>query len=471
MSPAQRIFSAMLFLALGCISWASTGSASGSRSLELDNDALALKIDMNLDSLKRLLLHGEKILENPEEFVMTDEAYKKAAPFYARGKSPIVSEAWKNALSYVSKKIAEAKDDNPYLILLNKLEAELPDFAAKAKPILANYLPHRDYCRIDSKVYFTAFTAFDSMNIWDAVVINALNPKYGLDADFLLNTLVHELYHSGYGSCSAFREEPMVEQKVYYILECLQNEGLATYVARQASKIYPAEMNADYSLAADKDQVGRLRAELNDFLSRISEKPGDQALRDAFDLGVRRRAFYVVGFDMARTIEQRMGCEKLAESVAQGPISFYELYNSLADGDDKIWPIDLSSHLSKVDVLKRAFESGDERQVQAATAMILEKRSEIPQSELESFYRLGFRLLRGKKHNDQAETVFELIKQLAENPSFAYAYLGEIEINRGNTKRAQELLSKSLELDPANPLAGQLQPRLDKAKDDPARRP
>ena len=190
--------------------------------------------------------------------------------------------------------------------------------------------------------------------------------------------------------------------------------------------------------------------------------PSDQALQDVFDLGVRQRAFYVVGFDMARTIEQRMGSEKLAETVAKGPINFYELYNSLAEDDAKILPIDLSRHLSWADALKRAFESADERQVRAASEMILEKRSEIPQSELESFYRLGYRLLRGKKQNDQAEKVFELIKQLAENPSFAYAYLGEIEISRGNAKRAAELLAKSLELDPSNPLAGDLQARVEK---------
>jgi hypothetical protein len=172
---------------------------------------LALKIEINIESLKRLLLEGEKILENPEEFAATDGAYKKAAAFYAKNESKVVSEEWKNAVRYISRKIREGKDDSPYIKLLNKLEAELADFAAKAKPILAKYLSKREYCRIDSKVYFTAFTAFDSMNIWDSVVINAVNPIYFLDADFILNTLVHELYHSGYGSCSPFREEPMLE--------------------------------------------------------------------------------------------------------------------------------------------------------------------------------------------------------------------------------------------------------------------
>ncbi|MGB8952567.1 MAG: DUF5700 domain-containing putative Zn-dependent protease [Candidatus Aminicenantales bacterium] len=423
---------------------------------------MSLKIEISIESLKRLLMEGEKILENPEEFVATDGAYKKAAAFYTRNKSQIVSEGWKNTIRLFSKKVKEEKDDGPYIKLLKKLEAELPDFAAKTKPVLAKYLPQREYCGIDSKVYFTAFTAFDSMNIWDCILINALNPRYSLDADFILNTLVHELYHSGYGSCSAFREEPMLEQKLYYILECLQNEGMATYVAYQASPHYPADKNRDYSLAASDEQVSRLRNEINAFLSKISEMPSDQALRDVFDLGVRQRAFYAVGFDMARTIEQKMGCEQLAETVAKGPIYFYELYNSIADDGNQILTMDLSDHLSHADVLQRAFESADERQVRAACELILEKQSEIPQSELESFYRLGYRLLRGKKQYDQAEKVFELLKQLSENPSFAYAYLCEIEIHRGNTKRAAELLSKSLELDPSNPLAGNLQSRLEK---------
>jgi len=141
----------------------------------------------------------------------------------------------------------------------------------------------------------------------------------------------------------------------------------------------------------------------------------------------------------------------------------------LADDDDKILPIDLSRRLSRADLLKRAIESADESRVRAATEMILEKRAETPQSELEAFYRLGYRLLRGKKQSDQAERVFELIKHLAENPSFAYAYLGEIEINRGNARRAAKLLSKSLEWDPSNPLAGDLQSKLE--KDGPANQP
>lgn len=462
MSPAQRTFSAMFFIALACAFWPSIVSASEFTYVCQEGVQLMLKIEISFESLKRLLLEGEKILEKPEEFVATDGAYKKAAAFYARNESTIVTEAWKNTVRNIARKIREDKEDSPYLKLLKELEVGLAGFDAKAKPILAQYLPKINYCRIDSRVYFTAFTAFDSMNIWDSVVINALNPKYLLDADFILNTLVHELYHSGYGSCSAFREEPMLEQKLYYILECLQNEGLATYVAYQASPLYPAAKNKDYSLAASDEQVSRLRKEINAFLSKISEMPSDQALQDVFDLGVRQRAFYVVGFDMARTIEQRMGREKLAVTVAKGPIEFYELYNSISDDADKIFPIDLSGRLSRADALKRAFESADERQVRAATEMILEKRSEIPQSELEAFYRLGYRLLRGKKKFDQAEKVFELIKQLAENPSFAYAYLGEIEINRGNTKRAAELLSKSLELDPSNPLAGDLRSRLEK---------
>jgi tetratricopeptide (TPR) repeat protein len=462
LSPRRQIFSAMLFVALVFLFCLSIGRASESRYSCLEDDHLLLKIDITMESLKRLLLESDKILEDPEKFVATDEAYKKAAAFYARDKSQIISEEWKKAIRYIATKIENGKEGSPYIKLVDKLEAELPGFASKAKPLLAKYLPQKDYCRVDSKVYFTAFTAFDSMNIWDSVVINALNPSYFLDADFILNTLVHELFHSGYGSCAAFREEPMLEQKLYYILECLQNEGLATYVAHQALPLYPAAMNRDYSLAANEERVTKLRNELNAFLSRIDTMPSDQALRDVFSLGVRQRAFYAVGFDMARTIEQRLGCEKLADTVAQGPISFYELYNSLVDDEDKILPLDLSRRLSPANALKRALESADPRQVRAAREMILEKKSEIPQSELESFYRLGYRLLRGRRQYDQAEKVFELIRPLAENPSFAYAYLAEIALERGNIQKARELLSKSLEWDPSNPLAGLLQSRLEK---------
>ncbi len=411
---------------------------------------LYVDVKYNIESLNKLLMQTDTVLANVPTFLQEDEAYQYAMPFYTLSGQSFPEEQWKRALKNYSENQNKKKK---YELLFANLQHELITFEQNVIPIWTSFLPESEYTTIKSKVYFTAFQAFDAINIHDNIIINALHPKFRSSADYLLNILTHELFHSGYGSCSPYRQERLLKEKLYYLLETLHNEGLTTYVAMQACEHYPASKIKEYTILKNEDQIKKMRHSLNTFFSEIDTMTTDEVKKKAWFLGVQLRGFYVVGADMSRMIEMRKGRKILAETVAKGPIYFYKLYNSLVKEEDKLYTFDLLKYVSPADALQDAIVSNNSTTIDQVKSKILENKTDIPQSELEVFYRLGYRLLRGRKQLDNAEVVFKLLLELADNPSFAYAYLGEIEIKRGNKTKAKEFISHSLTLDKHNPLA------------------
>jgi hypothetical protein len=407
-------------------------------------------VNYNMESLRKLLMHTNDVLADVSTFFKEDEAFKYSMPVYTGSGGSFPEKQWKEALSKYAEDPNKKKKCQK---LLEDLERELSTFERNVIPIWKEYLPPRDYISIKSNVYFTAFAAFDAINVWDNIIINTLHPKFHMGTDYLLNGLTHELFHSGYSSCSQYRNELLLEQKIYYLLETLHNEGLTTHVSIQACEHYPASDIEEYIILKDENTLKEMRKNLNAFFSQIDTMTTDEVMKKAWLLGVQQRGFYVIGADMARKIETLKGRKVLAETVAEGPIRFYELYNSIAKEEDKLSFFNLSKYLSPANELQDAIFPNNTATIDRVKNKILENKTAIPQSELEVFYRLGFRLLRGKKQIDNAEIVFKLLLGLANNPSFAYAYLGEIEIERGNKPQAKEYLSKSLMLDEYNPLA------------------
>jgi tetratricopeptide (TPR) repeat protein len=428
----------------------SSGQLNENNVTNKTGDDFLVDIKYNMESLRKLLMHTNDVLADVSTFLKEDEAYQYSMPFYTRSGYSFPEKQWKEVLNQY------AEDHNKkrkYQQLLDDLERELSTFEKNVKPIWTKYLPKKDYVCIKSNVYFTAFNTFDAINVHDNIIINTLHPKFHTNTDYLLNGLAHELFHTGYSSCSPHRSELLLEQKIYYLLETLHNEGLTTYVAMQACEQYPASDISEYNILKDEDKVKELRQNLNAFFSQIDTMTTDEVMKKAWLLGIQQRGFYVIGADMARKIEIQQGRKVLAETVTEGPIHFYEHYNSIAKEKEKLYFFNLSEYISPANKLQDAILTNVTTTINQVKNNILENKAAIPQSELEVYYRLGYRLLRGKKQIDNAEIVFKLLLDLADNPSFAYAYLGEIEIERGNKTQAKEYLSKSLKLDEYNPLA------------------
>jgi hypothetical protein len=61
--------------------------------------------------------------------------------------------------------------------------------------------------------------------------------------------------------------------------------------------------------------------------------PQDDLRRLAWRVGVTRRGYYIVGAMMAKTIDAELGRDELIRTLAVGPVSFVQLYNSLVSED------------------------------------------------------------------------------------------------------------------------------------------
>jgi hypothetical protein len=202
-------------------------------------------------------------------------------------------------------------------------------FLAGAIPHLCSFFPAD--VPLDVPVCFTAFIpprAFAT----GGIVINVTARYWKGNPDNILNALVHELFHVGYSQMRGRRSEPQhASPQVYQMLDDLQNEGMATYVGYRAIAAFPAPDEIDYRLLDDEHDVLRLFGEVNTLFGTVGKVSPGKLRKLAWKTGVTRRGYYVVGAAMARTIDSRLGTDRLVETLAHGPLAFVASYNSLVD--------------------------------------------------------------------------------------------------------------------------------------------
>jgi len=134
----------------------------------------------------------------------------------------------------------------------------------------------------------------------------------------------------------AYRLANQNDDRFCSLLRPLQNEGMATYVAFKAVAMYPAAAEKDYQLLANPADVIDLRNKLNGFFERATSLPADELQKRSWDIGVMQRAYYIIGADMARTIEGKAGRRALIDTITKGPRSFVTTYNALVPAADRI---------------------------------------------------------------------------------------------------------------------------------------
>lgn len=208
------------------------------------------------------------------------------------------------------------------------------EFLSKALPHLCSYLPGE--ADLSITVHFTAFIPPRAFAMGE-IVINTAATYWNENADNILNTLVHEIFHVGYGHCRDARtEEGLEDEALYGMLEDLQNEGVCTYVGYRALPFSPAPDEKDYALLDDAGEVRRLLGEVNSVFSQVGRLPEEEVQRLAWERCVIGRGYYAVGAHMCRVIEEKKGRETLIGTLIQGPASFAKLYNSLVEDDMRI---------------------------------------------------------------------------------------------------------------------------------------
>lgn len=199
-----------------------------------------------------------------------------------------------------------------------------------AVPHIQRYLPAGTPVR--GRVLFAAFIPAYAFSLEGTIVINVMAAFWNQNPDKVLNLLVHELYHNGFGEHCGNAHEGEAQRTAALVEEVfwqVQNEGMATYVAYRAK---PAHLEVeDYRLLDDSAQVRRRFATVRKLLGDIkSADPTSipQLRARLWSEGVEDRSFYIVGAYMARRIEEKKGLEVLVRTVTDGARAFVYAYMS-----------------------------------------------------------------------------------------------------------------------------------------------
>jgi hypothetical protein len=293
-------------------------------------------IVFDVSSIEHIFLRPEDILANTERFWKEDGAYRLAKLWHESNNIPIPLDEWRENLKRIVSTPASERSAHPVFALGKALADSHAEFMKQALPHLCSYLPDTDV-RLDTTVYFTAFTRARSFMTHDNIVVNIMSPYWKGDRQHLLNAILHEIFHIGYGrNPTSQKLASKTDDRFYGMLRPLQNEGMATYVAFMAVAMYPAAGEKDYQLLANPADVIELRRKLNALFEQAASLSADELQKRSWDIGVMQRAYYIVGADMARTIEGKSGRKALNETITKGPRSFVATYKALVPAAERI---------------------------------------------------------------------------------------------------------------------------------------
>ncbi len=408
---------------------------------------LEAHIDFDAESAKTILHRPDTILADPDRFWRTDPAYRLVAMWHEYSREPIPRDHWLASLTELAGVALEARHQEPASFLLSELIDASGSFVQDAAPHICSFLP-KEGIDLRTTIHFTAETYPRAFQIHDHIAIDITNPYYRGNASAIMNCLVHEVFHIGYGNNQRLRTEIDLDDAVINsMLNSLQNEGMATYVAYTAQHLFPAPDDRDYAMLDRKRDV-RLRRKKVDALFRraMSDHPGD--LESAsWRTGIQDRGYYVVGAYMARTIDEQLGREALVATVAEGPRAFVRTYNEIADANMRLVefaePIELSRHQR---IRKAALEQD------AVTLQSLLKEYTSGQVEAESalehtLVSVGL-LLQHYGAIDVAIQTLEANAVVHPQSSAAYQYLADAYGRGGFRQKAAAAYRKSIDLDP-----------------------
>lgn len=286
-----------------------------------------------------MFLKPEDVLANSERFWDDDGAYKLAKAWHERNKVPIAMDDWREDLRRLAGTPVTQRSGHAVFALARSLAGSHDDFVKQALPLICSYLPD-DEVNLDATVYFTAYTRARSFMMNDNIVINIMDPYWHGDRQHLLNAITHEIFHLGYGRNLKSQElARRTDDRFYPLHRQLQNEGMATYVGFRAVAMYPAAAEKDYPLLANPADVIDLRHKLNALFGQAATLSAEDLQKRSWDIGVMQRAYYIVGADMARTIEAKAGRKVLIETISKGPRSFVAAYNACVPAAERIFEL------------------------------------------------------------------------------------------------------------------------------------
>jgi hypothetical protein len=290
----------------------------------------------------------EKIIREPEMVV------KQAQSFWSSEYPLLLAQGWADEVGSRNPGIrflkrvtdlAELSEDeravHPLLQLTETIIARQDEWREKALPLICSHLPAG--VDLSRPVYFVAYIPPRAFATSEGIVIDVAADYWQGTPENILNCLIHEYFHIGYGQLRRQRSEtPPADARLYKTLDMIQNEGLAVWIGYRAQSLFPAPGEKDYRLLDSAADVTRLLKALNGLIGETGTITADEFKRRAWKIGVTDRAYYIVGAHMARTIESKHGTAALIQTLRQGPHSYILRYNSLVPEERRLHPPDKS---------------------------------------------------------------------------------------------------------------------------------
>ncbi len=155
----------------------------------------------------------------------------------------------------------------------------------------------------------------------------------------LLGVVAHEVFHAAFADYQdrspVWKEYRRTYQRPFDALTDLtQNEGIAYYLSidQRGHGLVPREW---YSSA--RDAFATFNANSRELLSRnLTPERAEALIRSANLSGFHESYGAHCGMFMAREIDLRLGRAALIETIAKGPLDFFQKYDSLAGQDNTL---------------------------------------------------------------------------------------------------------------------------------------
>ncbi len=292
-------------------------------------------ITFHTDTLEQIISNPAEILDHYEEFWNTERPMILTQKWANQVGHEIDYAKHRKELEEWAHLTQEERNSHPFTLMAKKIISEKERVLTEAIPHISKFLPEE--CEFDVPIDFIAFIPSRAFACED-IVINVAATYWKNDPLRILNAIIHEVFHAGHSFYRQICQPEVTYEKpiLKTILNSIQGEGICNYVSYTGQSIYPIPYEDDYIFFENPNDVKTALDRVNLIFQKVDQIPEEEVRKIAWDLGVMKRAYYVIGQYMWYIIDQKLGRAALMDELKIDLYHFIITYNSLVDTDMQI---------------------------------------------------------------------------------------------------------------------------------------
>lgn len=291
-------------------------------------------ITFNIGTLEKIIFTPHDILKDYDHFWKTERPMILTQGWADSVKKDINYAEWKKKLSEWAELSDEDRSNHKIYTTAITIINSKKQFLKDAIPHILSFLP-KD-AELEVPVDFVAFIPCNAF-AWQDVVINVADPYWNYDPIRILNIIIHEVFHGGHSWYREYYPKGTYgSDLLFIILRSLQGEGICNYVSYTGQKIYPVTEERDYLMLENPDEVKLALERVNLIFEKFQTNPEEEVRTLAWDLGVKQRAYYVLGSYMWKLIDEKLGRSALIRILSVDFTTFIYVFNYLVDSSMQV---------------------------------------------------------------------------------------------------------------------------------------